>query len=69
MAQGPDDHPYGSGYNKAIMDEAFYADTWQHTSHPHIGNETAYVGDVPSDYYHPSVEAHALYQQRPSRLS
>jgi hypothetical protein len=31
MAQNPadkDDHPYGSGYNKAIMGDSFYSDTW-----------------------------------------
>lgn len=67
MAQNRDndedknDHPYGAGYNKDIMADSFYADTWQHTAHNHLGNETAYVADVPADYYHPTVESHALY--------
>lgn len=43
-------HPYGSGY-KDHMSEAYYADTWRHTNHPHIANETAYENDSPNDYY------------------
>ena len=68
MAQHQNDHPYGAGYQEDMMGEPFYANTWQHTNHPHLGNETAYVADAPADYHHPSVEAHSL-SQGPSRLS
>lgn len=69
MAQpDPNDHPYGAGYNKAIMDDPLYSDTWSHVTHPHVGNETAYVGDAPADYSVEPMAGIALYQ-RPSRLS
>ena len=44
--------------------EPFYSDTQRFYNIHHLVNETAYLDDVPEDYYDPSVEAWVTMMQR-----